>query len=85
MNGARLARLHASLIQQAARGEAISRRLQHADPARSECESVDAQEARAAAADLADVMIAAGLNVLRVTDPRQLALLSDGYSGGIDG
>lgn len=84
MNPARLVRLHAALIQRAARAEAIARRLAASDPDRAACESTDAWEDRATAADLADVLVAAGVNVLRASDPRQLALLSDGYSMGND-
>lgn len=80
---ARLVRLHADLIQRAARAEAIARRLATVDPDRASCEAVDAAEARATAAELADTLRLAGLPVF-IPDPRQLALLSDGYSAGCD-
>ena len=81
---ARLVRLHAKLIAEAARAEAIAARLAVSDPARAACENTDAYEARAAAADLADTLRAAGSPVY-IPDRRQLALIADGYSGGIDG
>lgn len=80
MNASRLVRLHADLLMRAARSEAIARRLAYSDPDRASCETVDAAEARATAADLADALVAAGVEVLRASDPRQLVLLSDGVA-----
>lgn len=73
----RVVRLHAGLIRDAARLEAVAQRHQATDPDRAMQAADDAAECRATAAALADLLAATGAPVL-IPDPRQMALLSDG-------
>lgn len=74
MTAARLARMHASLVTDAARLEAAARRTDDVDRRLQLLD--DAAECRANAAALADVL-ARDPDVF-VPDPRQISLLSDG-------
>jgi hypothetical protein len=74
---ARMVRMHARIVTDAAALEASSARHRIADPERSMRAADEAAELRANADALVTILRDAGADIL-FPDPRQMALLSDG-------